>query len=258
MSPPRQRLDAGRTRPTGYVPGRAGWGSSLRRPRAAGAASSRRIRRALSGAFALALLCLVAFHFVMTALSLMPDSPLREPLQSLVQRYMSPYFAQNWRLFAPDPEEPSKHLVVACRFAEPGAPDSELFDVTQPHYAALQKYRLSPAQRLIRAQLYPLGVLLQHADAPPEPALEDSQQLEAELALRARQLEGREQALGVLGRVASAECQRRYPGASISDVQVLYYRESAPKFSARNAPDARGEVVGMDFGWQPYRRVAAY
>ncbi|MEO8181937.1 MAG: hypothetical protein ABI895_24135 [Deltaproteobacteria bacterium] len=62
----------------------------------------------------------------------------------------------------------------------------------------------------------------------------------------------------LLGRVASAECERRYPDAEISEMQLLYFHERAPKFSQRNQPDVKGEVVSLDYGWLPYEKVAAY
>jgi hypothetical protein len=67
-----------------------------------------------------------------------------------------------------------------------------------------------------------------------------------------------EAGLRLLRRAVSAECDRRYPGARVSEVHVLYYQEHAPKFSERNDPEAKGKVVSMDYGWQPYEQVALY
>jgi hypothetical protein len=222
-----------------------------------------RTRKAILGSAGAGIFALLGFHFLMTGLHLQPDNPFRDEVFPLVDAYMAPYFTQNWRLFAPTPEEPSKHIAVVCRFAGPGLEDSPVIDVTAPHYEAMHKYRLSSSQRIVRGQVYPLTLV----HPPKNTAIEAMAKLansdepgDRELAatLEAAQLDNQQRGMRVLGRVASAECQRRYPDLPISEVELLYFHEGAPKFSQRNDPDARGESVKLNYGWLPYEAVASY
>lgn len=220
-------------------------------------------RKAILGSTGAGVFGLLAFHFVMTGLHLQPDNPFRDQVYPMVEAYMAPYFTQNWKLFAPTPEEPSKHIAVVCRFADPALEDSAVIDITAPHYEAMHKYRLSSSQRIVRAQVYPLTLV----HPPKDNALnamakladsEDPAERELAASLEAAQAESQERGMRLLGRVASAECQRRYPDAPIAEVQLLYFHETAPKFSQRNDADASGEVVKLSYGWLPYEAVASY
>jgi hypothetical protein len=222
-----------------------------------------RFRKLIVGSTGLAVTLLLAFHFTMTFLHLEPDNPFRDQLYTFVSGYMSPYFTQNWRLFAPSPDEPSKHIVVSCRFGASGMEDSPHFDVTAPHYEALHKYRLSASQRMIRAQVYPLTIVHPPKDmtiAAMEKMAQSNKETER---LVAQALEdgaevSRKRGLRMMSRLASAECERRYPDTQIAEVQLLYFQEKAPKFSQRNDPDAPVEVTSLDYGWFPYENVATY
>lgn len=222
-----------------------------------------RVRKAILGSTGAGVFALLGFHFLMTGLHLQPDNPFRDQVYPVVDAYMSPYFTQNWRLFAPTPEEPSKHIAVVCRFRGAGLEDSPVIDVTAPHYEAMHKYRLSSSQRIVRGQVYPLTLV----HPPKDTALEAMAKLadsrkpedrELAAALEAAQVDNQQRGMKVLGRVASAECQRRYPDLPISEVQLLYFHETAPKFSQRNDREARGEVVKLNYGWLPYEAVASY
>lgn len=222
-----------------------------------------RARTTILGSTGAGICALLGFHFLMTGLHLQPDNPFRDQVYPMVDAYMSPYFTQNWRLFAPAPEEPSKHIAVVCRFQGPGVPDSPVIDVTAPHYEAMHEYRLSSSQRIVRAQVYPLTLV----HPPKDTALEAVAKLaesdvpeERDLAasIDAARADSQRRGLRLLGRVASAECQRRYPALPIAEVQVLYFHETAPKFSQRNDSEARGEVVKLNYGWLPYEAVASY
>lgn len=222
-----------------------------------------RLRRLIVGSTGLAVISLVAFHFTMTFLHLEPDNPFRDQLYTFVSGYMSPYFTQNWKLFAPSPDEPSKHIVVSCRFAASGMEDSPHFDVTAPHYEARHKYRLSASQRMVRAQVYPL-TLVHPAKDMTMAAMEKMAQSDKEAERKVAQVledgteVSRKRGMRMMTRLASAECDRRYPDTQISEVQVMYFHEKAPKFSQRNDPDAPVEVTSLDYGWFPYERTATY
>lgn len=222
-----------------------------------------RLGKLAIGCTGLAAAGMLTFHFTMTLLYVEPQNPFRDQVQSFVQGYMAPYFTQNWHLFAPVPEEPSKHLGVVCRFAEPGVPDTEVIDITAPHYEHAQRYRVSASQRIIRSHVYPLmlvhpekdGVMLKLEKLGEDRTAEERAVVQM---MEASAEESHQAGLRLLSRVASAECDRRFPDAPISEVHVLYYQEHAPKFSQRNDPEAKGQITSMDYGWQPYEKVASY
>lgn len=237
--------------------------SLLQRLRRFADANGERLSKLAIGFTGMATAGMLVFHFTMTVLHVEPDNPLRDRLFPLVNAYMSPYFTQNWRLFAPLPEEPSKHMGVACRFAEPGKPDTEVIDITAPHYEQLHRYRLSPSQRIIRTQVYPLMRLHPPRDMSTTAMekladSEDEGERAIAQALEQAQEKSRNAGLRLMARAASVECDRRFPGEKISEVQLRYFHERAPKFSKRNEPDAKGELVSLDYGWHPYEKVASY
>ena len=217
--------------------------------------------RSVSALTATGVALLVTVHFTMTFAFVQPGNPLRDSVFQWVNRYMSPYFTQNWKLFAPTPEEPSKHISVACRFAD--QEETPLIDVTAPHYEALGRYRLSSAQRLIRAQVYPLTMV-----HPPKDALENTleklgdssdpnERAMAESYVTAR-TSVTAQGLRIMARMGSTECQRRYPDASLTEVRLVYSDQHAPPFSKRNDPGARGKTTEIDYGWYPFQPTAIY
>lgn len=225
--------------------------------------NAERLSKLAIGFTGLATAGMLAFHFTMTLVHVQTDNPFRDQVFPVVDSYMTPYFTQNWRLFAPTPEEPSKHIGVVCRFAEAGVPDTEVIDITAPHYEHLHRYRLSPSQRIIRAQVYPLTRVHPPKDmvmTAMEKLSQSDKEEDREVAktLELAKEENAKAGMRLLARVASAECDRRFPDAQISEVQLLYFHERAPKFSQRNQPEAKGEVASLDYGWLAYEKVSSY
>lgn len=237
--------------------------STIQRLRSFAASNGDRLSKLAIGLTGVATGGMLVFHFAMTLLFVEPDNPFRDQVFSVVDDYMSPYFSQNWKLFAPLPEEPSKHLGVVCRFAEPGVPDTEIIDITAPHYQHLHDHRLSASQRIIRAQVYPLTRV-----HPPKDIVmtameklaqsEKPEDREVAKSLEQAKADNAKAGMRLLARVASAECDRRFPDWAISEVQLLYFHERAPKFSQRNEPGVKGELTSLDYGWVPYEKVATY
>ncbi len=213
--------------------------------------------------------CLVAavlgLHFTATAIFLQPANPLRDRLYPLTSAYLGEYFMQNWRLFAPEPMEPSKRFWVSCRIEDRSGKviATEPQDISAPHYAALHATRLSPSQRLLRAQLYPLTFVHPPTDEFVDALIDFRDESDPKLraigeAVAKAQQTAREDGLDTLARVASVECARRYPAARTTSVGILYSHEKAPPFSKRNEPRTVGKVERLDYGWHDFQRVAAY
>lgn len=54
------------------------------------------------------------FHCLVLALYLLPQNPLSQAYLPSVNRYMQPFFAQNWNLFAPEPATFSLQFWYRC------------------------------------------------------------------------------------------------------------------------------------------------
>ena len=55
------------------------------------------------------------FHLTMTAIYLSPPNLLKIEYIDLAQKYMGPFFKQNWHLFSPDPGFSSSKLWLRCQ-----------------------------------------------------------------------------------------------------------------------------------------------
>lgn len=104
------------------------------------------------------LLWLVA-HFSMSALYVLPPTPLRISLDSTLNQTIGRYFAQNWSLFAPTPISSNIALIVRpldageVQAALAGScPTGGWYDVSTPAWHESQRQRFSAYDRLVRPQ----------------------------------------------------------------------------------------------------------
>ncbi|WP_375002465.1 DUF5819 family protein [Aeromicrobium sp. CTD01-1L150] len=70
--------------------------------------------------FVLVLTAVVAAHLVLVTAAAMPPNRYGESVQSATG-YLSPYFTQNWRLFAPNPVSSDRSVHVQAAYLEDGA-----------------------------------------------------------------------------------------------------------------------------------------
>ena len=202
----------------------------------------------------------LVFHFSATCLYLTPPNAIALRWRPTVDRYMTPYFAQAWTLFAPDPIVDTRELLVSCRIVRPdgSVEDSPWLDITTPLRDQRARYRIGPASALERAQTGGLHIVL----APPDPLIErlgdDAENDPAYAAYKAQRDKIVEQGHRLLRRVASAACDRTYGDGVTREVAVRMLRTPSPPFSQRRAPLSESETTYVDFPRGPYERVAAY
>jgi hypothetical protein len=205
---------------------------------------------------------LLAFHFAATLVHLTPMNPLKLRLQPVVDRYINPYFSQKWELFAPDPVVDTKELLVSCRVrrAAQSVEETAWSNMTAPLRQLKYHYRFSPADRLERVQTAALHL----AFAPDDPVLskmrkqrdanEDYRRAIANFDdAKKKQFE---LAKHLLGRVASAECDRLFGTGVTSAVRVRLLAIEPPPFSKRTLPNESGDAHYFDFDWTPYELVS--
>jgi hypothetical protein len=208
-----------------------------------------------------ALVSIVALHFAVTLAYLTPPNPVRLRLSPLIQAYMSPYFDQRWELFAPDPVADARLLQVSCRsLGADGDPrESAWSAMTAPLRELRQRYRLTPADRLDRAQQAAIHMMFEKQDALVEKLVqrEDEHRSEIEPLLAGALEARRERAdLGrrLLTRAASAECDRTGDAPTVA-VRVRLVVVKTPPFSQRAGDDHAGRPEYVDLGWAPYEPV---
>lgn len=108
----------------------------------------------------------VAAHVALTVAYNLPANPARQAMAPLLDGYIGRYFAQNWRLFAPNPASNNLSVLTVCldpgeHEALAGAPSESAalaltdrwVDITRPLVRGHQGSRLSAYDRLGRAQI---------------------------------------------------------------------------------------------------------
>ena len=227
------------------------------------ASATRGQKLLLSGVFVLSAL-LVSTHFVFTYLFLMPLNPVKVDVRAGVERYMLPWFSQNWNLFAPNPEDASRYVLVSCRLPSANGAEIETpwFDATTPLLEQHYGNRLAPGDRLARVGLGIIHILVPPADAvldrlramsADDPETKEALREDAEERSAAMR-----QGTALLGRLASVECDRLYGKGAATEVRGRLLSIEVAPFSQRAVPGAVGDRRTVDFDWMPYTAVDGY
>lgn len=202
----------------------------------------------------------LVIHFAMTAIYLIPVSPAKLRLAPLAQAYMSPLFAQDWHLFAPEPESSTRVWMVSCRIRGPEGATRETpwADITTPYRQAHYRSRFGSADRLVRT-LTGAGRLIN--TMPPSLAEfishpTDEGEGELRKAVDITQERSRQEGIRALDRVASAHCDQLHGAANVEAVRVRMATLRYPRFSQRHLPDSAGELSVSDYDWAPREDVA--
>ncbi|HVE86991.1 MAG TPA: DUF5819 family protein [Myxococcales bacterium] len=205
---------------------------------------------------------ILAFHFTVVGLFVTPLNPVKLVLIPYLDAYIRPFFTQRWELFAPDPVVPTRLLLVACRMKnEQGEVEERPWsNMSAPFRAMKEKYRLTPADRIDRAQMSAINMMFEKPDTlvekltkTPEDTPEYRKAIEyIELERKARYQTG----LRILARVASVECDRLYGQGKSTEVRARLVNIKSPPFSERWSPNSAGETSYVDFEWLPYEKAA--
>jgi hypothetical protein len=200
----------------------------------------------------------LAVHFGITLAYLTPVNPAKLRVSSLLDGYMEPFFSQRWTLFAPEVSARTKYLLVSCRAEDASGALREhpFVNITQPLRELKQRHRLTPADRLDRAQLAGLKMTQAQDDEVSRRLLEkpdDSEEYrQAVASVEQHRKQRRERGFRLLIRMASSACAGLHPREQVRDVRVRIATIQAPPFSRRMEPEASGETSYADTPWFPY------
>lgn len=212
--------------------------------------------------FPVLMVAVFGIHFAITLVYLMPLNPITLRIAPLVERYMAPWFVQNWRLFAPNPINETRMLLVTCRLrqADGTTVETTWVDVSTPLWDAQARQRFSVAAWLDRSQAHAVELYFDHnevlAALERQRTPEDSAVKQLADAIRTAEGARRTLAIRVLARLGSAYCDRWYGMGRTVATRVSLAVLRFPRFSQRQLPDTDGEVRFYPFAWIPYERVS--
>lgn len=94
---------------------------------------------------------LLGFHFLVIALSLSPDNPLKHQYKIQISRYVEPFFSQSWNLFSPNPINSNMTVLLKFKIFERGRVDTtQWVDIMAPLIDHRKTHFWSPAQRVTK------------------------------------------------------------------------------------------------------------
>jgi hypothetical protein len=207
----------------------------------------------------IALIGALTLHFSITVLYLTPLNPLKSRTMSIVRGYMEPYFSQRWTLFAPDPIQDHRFVLVSCRVRDgAGERETEWLDITTPLLEAKWYHRITPADRLDRAAKAPSLMAFGAPDDVYKELKEHPEEYKDALAeYETAQAAQRKLGMRMFARLASSACDSAFGQGVTSSVHVKYLIRKPPPYSRRAEPDENGEAQIIEFPWMPYERVAS-
>jgi hypothetical protein len=187
--------------------------------------------------FTIGLCTLLMVHTGLTALYLSPENPLRSRVWDTLYGYMDPLFAQNWRLFAPNPVSQHQNLLAKARVKdrETGViRETKWMDITRPIIQNIQTNRLASEGRVTR---YMTSAIRSYVYD-----------------------KGEEKKVGkwMLQRAVSTALEQRLSsGKEIEEINIRIVSNTFPRFEQRSKPDNEGIVQFRETGWMPYRTAAS-
>lgn len=176
----------------------------------------------------------VLFHFCMTALYLTPENPVRSRTWSQLEGYMHPWFAQGWKLFAPNPvsTHQSVEVKVKYRHSETGEwRETDWLDITAP---LIRKHQSSRISSEARSHRYMQSGIRYFLDKDPKKKKRGER---------------------ILQRTASTAVEKQQPRKHIGQIKARVVTHEFPRFSERHQPDDKGTLYFKETKWMKYSPV---
>lgn len=99
----------------------------------------------------LTLFLVVAIHFCIVSIYLMPDNPIKHQYNNNIQKYINPFFTQTWNLFSPNPV--SSNITILLQFKTVNSTKTDTtkwIDIVEPLIITRSQSFWSPAQRILK------------------------------------------------------------------------------------------------------------
>ncbi|WP_405409036.1 DUF5819 family protein [Streptomyces decoyicus] len=190
---------------------------------------------------------LLGTHFLMAALSQAPLSPAKVKYYHVVDSYLAPYFAQNWKLFAPDPLSDDRGILARAKCAD--GTTTEYFDVTTPYIKEVHSTRFFPSRmsRVVTGAIQRLTEMDEAARRVREKAERDESK--TPLPVLPEEKTSQEESVTFLARYSLDQMPQACNG-NARKIQIRMHIHELPQWSQRNNAEAEGKVTVKDFSWQ--------
>lgn len=188
---------------------------------------------------------LLGLHFLATAFSQMPLTPMKFRYYHYAASYLEPYFAQNWMLFAPDPLSDNRGILARAACLDGSTTD--FYDVTTQYVEKAQQSRFFPSRM---SRLVTGSVQQVNGGDPVLARLRESHKDETkkELPLTPYEKTSREEAVRFLSRYSLTQMPA-VCGGTPAKVQIRVYVQQLPPWSKRHDPEAEDKVDVQDMEW---------
>lgn len=202
---------------------------------------------------------LTPIHFFIIVLHAGPINPISAKFQPQINAYVTPFFFQNWHLFAPDPVTTNFNLYLKVKYKEAEHTEiiqSDWLDVVGPILKKNDETLLSPYNRMVRLGLgYVHALELGGHDELTYKLLkkisdEDKHSTRVEEKI-AEQIELQKD---LIYRYVSAYAKAAYPNKEIIAVQFMTGRKDTVSYSKRND---EGYEVQEKFDIYEWREVVS-
>ena len=189
-------------------------------------------------------------YFAAAALTTAPLNPLTLEHGAAANRVVSPFFVQNWQLFAPDPMSEDRGVVARVRCSDGTV--SGFTDITSEHVKAVHDTRLFPSRMSRITSNGVLHVFLQDpylsrfretastSEAPE--ALPDLEQLSPEE--REIRLRGERTLVAFAADTMEGQCV-----GDVEAVQLRYMIHRFPRWSERENWRKTGDITVLEAPW---------
>lgn len=191
----------------------------------------------------------VGVYACLTLIVTGPANPIKIAAAPTITSLYSPYFLQNWQLFAPDPLAQERGILAQMRCAD--GTETEFQDITTGLVTELQSTRLFPSRehRIITnaiARRFETDEVVQRL-IDKDTAIEqrDSVDQYAE-ELNDRNVRASE---ALLAEYATRKMDVSACGGAFDNVRVRYVFHDYPGWSDRRDWDTQGEITTIDSEW---------
>ncbi|PTX60797.1 hypothetical protein C8P63_108107 [Melghirimyces profundicolus] len=184
-------------------------------------------------AWAALLAGILMVHFFLTFLYLTPNNPVKNRHWDSLHAYMDPLFAQNWKLFAPNPVSQHREVWAKARIRDPVTGEireTGWKNVTRPMVRERQNHRISSEGRVLRF------------------LISGSRDFKSE------DPEEKEKGSWMLQRATSTYLGEVLPGETIQQIKFRVVTDTFPRFDERHKADG-STLHFAESDWLGYRPV---